>query len=832
MKFTLISITASVACIPGYCYADKYVFDESLLGENSKGIDMSLLNEGSQLPGTYTVDIVLNGDVVETRDVAFISEKTENAKVASLQPCLSRDDLERYGVKVEDYTFSENESECNAIASIPMASAHFEFNNLQLLINIPQASMRTAMSGLAPEQMWDDGIPVFQLNYRVNTSKTLKNSGGTAGEVNTYGQFEPGVNFGAWRLRNQTSGQNTDQSKKWQNVYTYAERNLRKIKSRLTLGDRYTPGNIFESIPFRGTMLASDENMVPYNQRAFSPVVRGIARTQATIEVSQNGYVIYNASIAPGPFELSDLSLPGSSNGNLDITVREADGKNQVFTIPYQTPAISVRKGYTEYSIMAGRYRPADSDIRMAKIAHATLIYGLPLNMTLYTGLQIAEHYRAGAIGLGESLGKLGAVSIDALLGQGEMQGKNTEGGTAWRLRYSKSVESTNTSFTATATRFTSRNYHSLSEVLDSWRNSPSQGNGIQDNSSDARKSVTSLQLSQPLGHLGFLSLNASRTNYLSRSGQDNSLGLTYSFSVFGASLSLGLSQARRVDREGKNTKDRQASLSLSVPFEEVFGSQVTATYQATSPSDQGISHEAGLNGYGHDNQLYWDIRERYQEGQSDSKSSALQVSWSGKFGQAGGSYSYSPSMSQAGAQISGGMLLHRNGLTFSQTLGDTVALIEAPGAAGVAVNGSSGVKTDSRGYTTVSYLTPYQVNTVSLNPGDLSESVELPQTDFRVVPTQGAVVSAKFMPRVGHKALMTLKYKGYEVVPFGAIVNVAEHQSAAGIVGDKGQVYMTGLPDEGKLVVKWKNGTCTSLYSLADIPKEAGMYKLNVQCD
>ncbi len=45
-------------------------------------------------------------------------------------------------------------------------------------------------------------------------------------------------------------------------------------------------------------MLGSDESMVPYNQRAFAPVVRGVARTQARIEVRQNGYLIQSQTVA------------------------------------------------------------------------------------------------------------------------------------------------------------------------------------------------------------------------------------------------------------------------------------------------------------------------------------------------------------------------------------------------------------------------------------------------------------------------------------------------------------------------------------------------------
>ncbi len=161
-------------------------------------------------------------------------------------------------------------------------------------------------------------------------------------------------------------------------------------------------------------MLASDDNMVPYSERQFAPVVRGIARTQARVEVKQNGYTIYNTTVAPGPFALRDLSVTDSS-GDLHVTVWEADGSTQMFVVPYQTPAIALHQGYLKYSLLAGRYRSSDSATDKAQIAQATLMYGLPWNLTAYGGIQSATHYQAASLGLGGSLGRWGVyLSMEA----------------------------------------------------------------------------------------------------------------------------------------------------------------------------------------------------------------------------------------------------------------------------------------------------------------------------------------------------------------------------------------------------------------------------------
>lgn len=64
---------------------------------------------------------------------------------------------------------------------------------------------------------------------------------------------------------------------------THAKRGLYEYKSRLTVGERFTLSDIFDSVSFRGVMLGTDNSVEPYYQREFAPVVRGIARTQARV---------------------------------------------------------------------------------------------------------------------------------------------------------------------------------------------------------------------------------------------------------------------------------------------------------------------------------------------------------------------------------------------------------------------------------------------------------------------------------------------------------------------------------------------------------------------
>jgi hypothetical protein len=113
---------------------------------------------------------------------------------------------------------------------------------------------------------------------------------------------------------------------------------------------------VFDSVMFRGAQIFSDDTMLPESMRGFAPVIRGIARTNATVTVKQNGYTVYQTYVAPGSFEIRDL-YPTSASGDLDIVVTEADGSVQHFVQPFSAVPVMLREGRVKYALSAGEYR-------------------------------------------------------------------------------------------------------------------------------------------------------------------------------------------------------------------------------------------------------------------------------------------------------------------------------------------------------------------------------------------------------------------------------------------------------------------------------------------
>ena len=100
------------------------------------------------------------------------------------------------------------------------------------------------------------------------------------------------------------------------------------------------------------------------------------------------------------------------------------------------------------------------------------------------------------------------------------------------------------------------------------------------------------------------------------------------------------------------------------------------------------------------------------------------------------------------------------------------------------------------------------------------------------MVPTHGAIVRAEFKAQVGMKLLMTLT-RGGKPVPFGAVVTADNNQNSS-IVADNGQVYLSGMPAEGKVRVKWGEGavaSCTANYRVPVQSQQQMLSQLSAVC-
>lgn len=802
---------------------------------NRTSVDLSTFdNDKSQLPGTYYVTININKTEIGARNVDFQLATLSDGQQA-LQGCLRLQELKDNGVKTDLFPTLESEKGCVDLSVIPGASQRFDFQQQALSVSIPQLYIANNARGYVPPEKWQEGITALMLNYSFSGYKEYGSSEDSDDAESKYLALQPGFNLGPWRFRNYSNwSSNNGENGSWNSVYNYLQRDIIALKSQFTAGDSNTPSDVFDSVPFRGLQLTSDDQMQPNSQRGYAPTIRGIARSNAQVIVRQNGYIAYQTAVSPGEFEINDM-FPTGSNGDYDVTVKEADGSEQHFIVPYSSLPILQRTGRAKYSVTVGKYRDYNNHA-LDDFGQATLLYGLPWGITLYGGSQIAgDKYQSVAFGVGQNMQMLGAISLDGIWSHAKFDDGRKEIGQSWHVRYSKDVVSTGTTFSLAGYRYASENYNSLSEVIN-------PDDDFYDNYGKRHNRFEASVNQQISNTLGSLTLSWVKEDYWHSAQQMESLSASYNNSWGPVSYTLSYSYNKNTyqyrsdnddddnDDDRYNQNDRLFTLSLHVPF-TVFDSRLYASYMLNTRKHDATVNSTTLSGTAlRDRNLNWSLQQSHST--QDGDSGGVNASYKGTYANLNAGYNQSPDSQQVSYGISGGILAHENGITLSQPITGAAILIKAPGASGVSVENQTGVATDFRGYTVIPNVTPYYRYDISLDSSTFADNVDIPLNNQTVYPTRNAVVRAAYDTHKGYRVLLTLTRSNGEPVPFGATASVdGQDANLASIVGDKGQVFLSGLPEEGLLLVNWGSASCRADYRL-DISKNMnGIVMANAVC-
>lgn len=817
---TMICVALSIPPVISFvARADDLWFNPSSL-QNISGSTTPLTLEGlslsgEQLPGKYHVDIYVNDSFVVTEDIYFF---TDGGK---LSPDLTIDHLRLFGVNVDAFPGLSNLRSQEPIDKyVPGVSSSFDFGRQRLDLSIPQAALLKKARGYTDPKTWDQGVNAAFSSYNFSQSESKS---GPHNEQSSFLSTRNGINLGAWRLRNYSTWSKTRNTSDFSSINTYLQRDIQFLRGQLTAGDNATSADIFDSFQFRGLQLASDDNMLPDSLRGFAPIVRGIASTNAQVTIQQNGTTIYQTYVAPGAFSIEDL-YPTTSSGNLDVIIKEASGEEHRFTQAFSAAPLMLRENGIKYSVTAGQYRSTSSNVLNTKFGSFSVIYGLPHNFTVYGGAIGAGNYLSAATGLGYSLGELGAMSADVTHARTRFQNGNSSDGQSYRLQYAKSINKTGTSVTLAGYRYTTKGYFDFGDANDGSFNNNRSHSGLN------RRSKTQLTVSQNIGTLGSLYVSGYQQNYWNQTGYERSASVGYnkSFNRISYSLNYSFSQSPGV------RKNQAVVFGMSIPLSKWLNNS-WATYSLNSSRNSNSSQQVGINGTAlRENNLAYNVQHSHGSGNS-SDSGYASLDYKGTYGRSNVGYNYGKKYHQANFGLQGGVIFHADGVTLSQPLSDTFALVKAPGAAGVSVSNNTGVKTDWRGYTAIPYLSTYRATRISLEPSTLSDDMEIENVSQTVVPTQGAIVLAAFEPKSGKRAIITLLTATGEV-PFGAqarLLNLPPDEYNTGFVGSNGQIYMAGLPDSGSIAVKWgeqPDAQCKADFVIPKV-KKSKVFALTTQC-
>ncbi|MGH8388888.1 MAG: fimbria/pilus outer membrane usher protein [Pseudomonas sp.] len=791
-------------------------FNDDFLNSNGPKVDISRYARGNPvLPGDYRVDLLLNGVLLGRTDVAVKAAAGEKED----RVCVTRELLDRVNV---DFTRLKQGAaailagnNCLAIEDV-LDDARLRMDTAALALDfiIPQASLRRTARGYVSPELWDAGITAGTLGYNFNT---YRNTSFGQTTTSSYLGLNLGFNAGGWNFRhNGSMSWLPDAGSRYQTQNTFVQRDLTDWKSRLTIGESNTSGEIFDTLPFTGVQVASDDRMLPDSQRGYAPVVRGTADTNARVTIRQNGVLIYDTPVSPGPFVIDDL-FPSGYGGNLDVTVTELDGRVRTFSVPYASVPQLLRPDTTRYSATYGKLRRDNANYN-PYFAQATVQRGLTNSLTVYGGGQLGENYQSALLGaaVGTPFGALSADVTGASADLGPQTQTQTQTGTSLRLGYSKNFADYGSNIGIAAYRFSTDGFYDLGNAA-ATRDLLSHGG---DTSQVWRpRNRMSVTFSQTLGDTGgSLFITGFTQHYWNRDTSDVQYQVGYGNRWRDWSYSLGVNRVRNANGQ----MDDQYTVSLSIPLGKERHSPQTSV-NLTRNDNSGSAFQSTLSGSaGDDDQYTYGVNASHAS--QGGTSGSINGQYRSPYASVQASYGQGRSFSGESFGLSGSAVVHAGGVTLSPHTGDTMGLIEAPAAAGAKVDGYAGVTLDGRGYAVTPYLTPYRLNEVTIDPKGISTDVELENTSQKVAPRAGAVVRLQYKTVTGRAMFITSTRLGGAPLPFGADVTDGEGGNV-GVVAQGGRIFARLKENTRELQVNWgtdgKLETCR--IDLSGLPARSG---------
>lgn len=765
---------------------ERVIFDDSFLPPEARNFDLSQFeDEAPIVPGRYTVDIRLNERIALRREIEVATDTRGGF------PCLQPELLELIGVDpthlrpIEPTTCGRLEDQVEG------AQARFDMADLVLELQVPQIALRRNAYDYVDRTLWDKGVTAAILGYNLNASRQ-EQAGSRSDSL--FLSLDGGLNLGRWRLRHQGSQTwENGISKTYRNTATYLQHDLDDWGSQVEIGEVNSGGQLLPGVPLSGIRLRSDTNMLPYSQRNFAPVFRGVARTQARVQIWQGQTLMKEINVAPGPFQLDDLSPPGRG-GDLEVRVLEADGSEQHFALPYSPAVELLRPGQVRFSLAAGRLRDATLQ-RQPLVIDGVFRRGMSNHTTAYLGGQASPNYTALMIGAAFNT-PLGALAADLTHSQAQIHGQR-EAGKSLGLAYSRSWPAGGPSLAMELRHAPSPGYQPLASAARRQDQSAMRQASAEMGQRDRINATLTLDTSPDAQlHTGLLLLRDWLSPHWARQYQ---IGYTHRFRAI--SLSLDVIRAR--DAQGQ--PDGQTRLSLNIPLGARFGGSQSLAATLTRRHDGTHDERLSLRGSaGESRQLAYTLST--SRNSQRSTASSLGGSYHTSRTLISGALSQGDDYRTSALGLNGSLLAHPEGITLTPVQGDTFAVLVAPGGAGARVAQQPGLALDSQGQAVVAGLQPYQMNELILDPVGAADSVEFEETEQRIVPRSGAVVLVKFPTRSGSVLLARGLLPDGEPLPFGTSLQDEQGQ-ALGVIGQGGLIYLRLDGEPATLRANWGPG-------------------------
>lgn len=828
-KSLVLSLTISFIVISWAkgSYAGDIEFNTDLLDVKDKeSIDSGAFKKaGYILPGEYTMQVVVNDNLIGERKVAFY-EQSENSSLLCMRTELANElglkapELER--LLASKQLVGSQGGECYNPDVLEGIVIKGDISKDTLTISIPQAYRDYVSESWDPPSRWDEGVSGALLDYGINLQESRTAHGnGKSTNASAYGVA--GVNMGAWRLRADWQGryqrnEGPESDKYAQSGFdvnrVYAYRALPEMSAKLMLGELDLGNSMFDSFQFTGASVVTDDNMLPPNLRGYAPEVVGIAKTNAKVVISQQGRVLYETQVASGPFRIQDIN--SAISGTLDVRVEEQDGTVQTFQVNTANIPYLSRPGSVRYKFNSGKASSQSHQLDGPAFASGEFSWGVSNGWSLLGGALLSDGYDALSIGIGRDLLQFGAISFDVTESRAQLA-EGTKSGGSYRVNYSKNFEEYDSQVAFAGYRFSERDFMNMSDFMAARAaRYPYRGGA---------KEMYSVMLSKQFktAQLGAY-IDYTHQSYWYLVDSDRiSLSLSHYFDVMEwRGLTASLTAYRN---EQSNQTDNGMYFTLSVPF----GLNKHVSYSASSMGGKTTNSMSFFDRV--------DDRNSYSVTASTSPSGE---SASGFYTHTGDKTTLMANVSHqagsstaAGLSINGGVTATGEGVAMHRVgmMGGSRIMVDTDGVSDVPVHsGGPATFTDKKGKAVVADVSSYYRQRTSIDVDQLGEDAEPIGTPVSMgTLTEGAIGYRHFDMLSGSKRMIEIVKSDGKPVPFAAeVFNDKEQQ--LGMVGDDGMAYLAGLHEGYAIEVRWGDSQHCRFYLPSPLPAMDGTARLICQ--
>ncbi len=583
-------------------------------------------------------------------------------------------------------------------------------------------------------------------------------------------------------------------------------------------------GGLSWTRPFRfgGVQLQTNYRFRSDLVTASLPSFSGSAAVPSTVDVYVNNVKTFTQSVGEGPFEINNLPLT-SGSGEARVVVRDASGKEQVSTLPFNATGQLLKDGVYESSLEIGlprlRYGIVSDDYEAQLVAAATLRRGMTENVTLEAHTEAGLGIVNGGLGVVTRLPKVGIATFAISASDRTSDRTSDSANNRVGVQGYAAIETRIGPVTARASTLRStRYYDDIARVSATLR--PSLFSVPTGSFLGGRyelkpsRAVDTVSFGIPLG-FDPSSINATFLRVEADDGETSRIGIV----SYSRPLIAGANFFATAFYDFDHTKSRGIFAGVHVPLGGTpLGRGASAT-AGVAHTPQGTTYTGDVGRSLGSNAGDWGWRIRDAEGAQSYREAAIGHRTEIATIEAGVRQDQDKA---SGRVLVEGAVVAMGGRAYlTNRVDDGFAVVDT-GAPGVTVKHQNNVvgRTGSDGRILVPGLQSYQNNRISIDPSNLPVDAEVDKTSIQATPAFRSGVAVDFQVRTSVAAAIVILH-GADGKPLKPGTEVRLNGAdAPKTLGYDGQAYLNDLKPANAVTVTDERGqVCNAQFKYVPQP-------------